>query len=93
MICLIFRLLLYYLYFILIRRNCFYSKADVINDPAIKKLIADQVTQWSEMTERHRREEWELMKAHVQEQKETLDKVIELVQADQLKQLEAKYER
>ncbi|XP_065226252.1 1-phosphatidylinositol 4,5-bisphosphate phosphodiesterase-like isoform X1 [Planococcus citri] len=69
------------------------SKADLINDASIKKMIADQVMQWSEMIDRHRKEEWELLKNQVTEQREALDKVIELVQSNQFKQLEAKYER
>lgn len=49
--------------------------------------------QWSEMIDRHRKEEWELLKNHLDEQKEALNRVIETVQASQMKQLEAKYER
>lgn len=69
------------------------SKQDLINDASIKKMIAEQVMQWSEMIERHRKEEWELLKSQVTEQRESLDKVIEIVQSNQIKQLEAKYER
>lgn len=70
-----------------------FSKPDLINDASIKKMIAEQVMQWSEMIERHRKEEWELLKSQVTEQREALDKVIEIVQSNQIKQLEAKYER
>lgn len=59
----------------------------------MKKIITEQVMQWSEMIERHRKEEWELLKNQVNEQRETLDKVMETVQSNQIKQLEAKYER
>lgn len=45
------------------------------------------------MTERHKKEEWELLKNQVNEQREALDKVVEIVQTNQIKQLEAKYER
>lgn len=69
------------------------SKPELINDASIKKLITEQMMQWSEMIDRHRKEEWELMKTQLEEQRETLNKVIEIVQATQIKQLEAKYER
>ncbi len=70
-----------------------FSKPDIINDASVKKLIAEQMMQWSEMIDRHRKEEWELLKNQLNEQRETLDKVMEIVQASQLKQLEAKYDR
>ncbi|KAK7585900.1 hypothetical protein V9T40_000079 [Parthenolecanium corni] len=69
------------------------SKPELINDASIKKLITEQMMQWSEMIDRHRKSEWELMKNQLEEQRETMNKVIEIVQADQVKQLEAKYER
>ncbi|KAK7603889.1 hypothetical protein V9T40_004162 [Parthenolecanium corni] len=69
------------------------SKPELINDASIKKLIAEQMMQWTEMIDRHRREEWELIKSQLEEQRATLNKVIEIVQATQMKQLEAKYER
>lgn len=70
-----------------------YSKPELINDASIKKLITEQMMQWSEMIDRHRKEEWDLMKAQLEEQREAMNKVIEIVQATQMKQLEAKYER
>jgi phosphatidylinositol phospholipase C beta len=41
---------------------------DVVNDPAVKSLVLEQTNQWSEMVERHRREEWQLLRAHLQAQ-------------------------
>ena len=62
-------------------------------DSSIQKLVQEQTVQWSELVERHRKEEWALLKQQVQEQQETLDKLMETIQANQLKQLESKFER
>lgn len=69
------------------------SKTDLINDASVRKLVTEQMMQWSEMIDRHRKEEWELLKNQLNEQREGMDKIIEIVQAAQVKQLEAKYER
>jgi len=42
------------------------SDQDVVNDPTVKGLVMDQTTQWSELMEKHRKEEWSLMKAQLQ---------------------------
>ncbi|RZF37730.1 hypothetical protein LSTR_LSTR003141 [Laodelphax striatellus] len=69
------------------------NKSDLINEPAIRKLVTEQTTQWSEMMERHRKEEWTTLKQQVEEQKEALTRLMEVVQAAQIKQIEAKHER
>lgn len=66
---------------------------DVVNDPLVRKLVAEQTKQWTEMSEKHRREEWELMKGHLQAQEEILKKLMEVSQQNQMKQLDAKHER
>ncbi|KAI5726543.1 hypothetical protein M8J76_004603 [Diaphorina citri] len=69
------------------------SKAELVNDDSVKKLVLEQMKQWSEMVERHRKEVWSLMKTQVTEQQDTLNKLMETIQASQVKQVEAKHER
>ncbi len=45
---------------------CRESDQDVVNDPTVKGLVMEQTTQWSELMEKHRKEEWSLMKTHLQ---------------------------
>lgn len=45
------------------------------------------------MMERHRKEEWELLKNHLIQQREILQRLMEIAQAQQMKQIEAKFER
>ncbi|KAL1455586.1 hypothetical protein WDU94_009670 [Cyamophila willieti] len=69
------------------------SKAELVNDESVKKLVLEQMKQWSEMVERHRKEVWTMMKTQVTEQQDTLNKLMETIQASQVKQVEAKHER
>ncbi|XP_054260942.1 1-phosphatidylinositol 4,5-bisphosphate phosphodiesterase isoform X2 [Macrosteles quadrilineatus] len=69
------------------------NKSEVVSDASIRKLVTEQMTQWSEMMERHRKEEWGILKQQVEEQKDHLQRIIEQVQATQMKQLEGKHER
>ncbi|EEB13261.1 1-phosphatidylinositol-4,5-bisphosphate phosphodiesterase, putative [Pediculus humanus corporis] len=69
------------------------DKNDLTSDPMILKLVNEQTQQWSEMQERHRKEEWELLKQHVLDQQEILKKLMKASQASQIKQIEAKHER
>jgi phosphatidylinositol phospholipase C beta len=62
-------------------------------DPAVRSLVFEQTKQWSSMMERHKKEEWEMMKSHLQQQEEILKKLMEVSQANQMKQLLAKHER
>ena len=43
--------------------------------------------------ERHRKEEWELTRTHLQAQEEVLKKLMESQQTQQTKELEATFER
>lgn len=70
-----------------------FSKTEVINDGGVKKLVNEQMTQWSEMVERHRREKWALQKQQATEQQDALVKLMENVQATQMKQLEVRHEK
>ena len=45
------------------------------------------------MLNRHKKEEWDILKQQVEENKETMKKLMESVQASQMKQLEEKQER
>ncbi|XP_050068306.1 1-phosphatidylinositol 4,5-bisphosphate phosphodiesterase isoform X2 [Anopheles maculipalpis] len=69
------------------------SKDEIKADPAVRKLIQEQNTQWTEMAERHKKEEWELLKQQLADQQDILRKLMETTQASQMKQLEAKHER
>ena len=69
------------------------SKDEIKNDASIRKVIQEQNAQWSEMVERHKKEEWEMLKQQISDQQETLRKLMETTQASQMKQLEAKHER
>lgn len=69
------------------------SKDEIKNDASIRKVIQEQNAQWSEMAERHKKEEWEMLKQQISDQQDTLRKLMETTQASQMKQLEAKHER
>jgi len=43
--------------------------------------------------EKHRKEEWDTLKAHLQSQEDLLKKLMESAHVNQLKQLQAKQER
>jgi len=44
-----------------------------VNDPSVKGLVVEQTKQWSDMMGKHRKEEIEMVKAHVAEQQEVGD--------------------
>lgn len=69
------------------------SKEEIKADSAIRKVIQEQNAQWSEMIERHKKEEWDLLKQQLDDQRDILRKLMESTQAAQMKQLEAKHER
>lgn len=69
------------------------SKDEIKNDASIRKVIQEQNAQWSDMVERHKKEEWEMLKQQISDQQDTLRKLMETTQASQMKQLEAKHER
>uniref|UniRef100_A0A1B6DJU1 1-phosphatidylinositol 4,5-bisphosphate phosphodiesterase n=2 Tax=Clastoptera arizonana TaxID=38151 RepID=A0A1B6DJU1_9HEMI len=69
------------------------NKSELASDTNIRKLVTEQVTQWSEMMERHRKEEWNILKQQVTEQQESLTKLMETVHQTQMKQIEAHHEK
>lgn len=71
----------------------YHSKNDLVSDPAVRKLVVEQTVQWSDMVERHRKEEWELIRQHLTDQQDILKRLMEASHAAQMKQLEAKHDR
>ena len=63
-----------------------------MDDPAIQTVVSDQMQQWSDMMDRHRKEEWNLLKEHLKSQEDILRKLMEAEQAAQIKKLEARYD-
>lgn len=59
----------------------------------MKKVISEQTAQWSAMTEKQRKEEWELLKNQTQSSRDELKRLIEIVQAAQIKQMQAKHDK
>ena len=64
-----------------------------MNDPTVKTVVVEQTKQWSEMMAKHRREELEMMKQQLQTQQDVLNKLMEASQMQQIKDLEAVFER
>ena len=69
------------------------SKSKNDGDAGVKDVVTEQTEQYTEMLERHRKEDWELTKAHLIAQDEMLKKLMETSQAQQMKELEAVFER
>lgn len=59
-----------------------------MNDPTVKSVVVEQTKQWSDMMEKHRKEEWEIMKNHLKMQEDVLKKLMEAAQAQQMKDLD-----
>ena len=64
-----------------------------MNDPAVKQVVVEQTKQWSDMIERHRKENWELMRTHLQAQEDVLKKLMQAQQQMQIKELENLFEK
>lgn len=69
------------------------NKNDLVNDPAVRKLVTEQTLEWSALMERHRKQEWEFLRNQLDDQRDLLRKHMEILQGLQMKQLEAKHER
>lgn len=59
----------------------------------MKNVVVDQTKQWSEMMEKHRKEEWKLLNDHLKMQEEVLINLMAQAQAKQLKEIEEHFER
>ena len=62
---------------------------DPSEDADVLKMVNDQTGQWTEMMNKHRKEQWEMMKTHLSGQDDVFKKQFEVVQARQMKELEA----
>ncbi|XP_076765770.1 1-phosphatidylinositol 4,5-bisphosphate phosphodiesterase [Xylocopa sonorina] len=69
------------------------DKSALLQDANVKKVISEQTAQWSAMVERQRKEEWEMLRLHTEAGREEFKKLIEIVQAAQVKQLQAKHDK
>ncbi|XP_015429445.1 PREDICTED: 1-phosphatidylinositol 4,5-bisphosphate phosphodiesterase-like [Dufourea novaeangliae] len=69
------------------------DKNALLQDANVKKVISEQTTQWSAMVEKQRKEEWEMLKNQTEAAREEFKKLIEVVQAAQVKQLQAKHDK
>lgn len=69
------------------------SKDEIRNDSAIKNAIAEQTNQWTDMIAKHKKEEWDMLRTHVQDSQEALKALQLTVQAAQVKQLEERHAR
>ncbi|GFY66741.1 hypothetical protein TNIN_155111 [Trichonephila inaurata madagascariensis] len=65
---------------------------DVMKDPKLKELVQSQGQQWSELVEKHNREEWEVLRTHATQQGEILEKLMNMEQMKQTRQLEQKFD-
>ena len=65
----------------------------MVNDPAVKQVVVEQTKQWSEMMERHRKENWELMRDHLKAQEDVLRELMKAQQKMQIKELENFFEK
>lgn len=70
-----------------------FSKNSLAQDANVKKVINEQTAQWSAMMEKQRKEEWELLKNQTQGSRDELKRLIEIVQATQVKQMQAKHDK
>ncbi|KAF5282144.1 hypothetical protein FQR65_LT02841 [Abscondita terminalis] len=69
------------------------NKNDLVNDAAVRKLVQEQTVQWTELMERHRKQEWEFLRNQLDGQRDVIRKYMEILQAGQMKKLEEKHER
>lgn len=65
----------------------------MVKDPAVKQIVKEQIQQWSAMMEKQRKEEWEMHKTHILAGKDEFRKIMEIVQAAQVKQLQIKQDK
>ncbi|XP_023245459.1 1-phosphatidylinositol 4,5-bisphosphate phosphodiesterase-like isoform X2 [Copidosoma floridanum] len=69
------------------------NQAELSRDPTIRQAVAEQTSQWSRLAERQRREERDLVQAHLEERKIQLRKLCVVVQQTQQKQLNTRHEK
>lgn len=69
------------------------SKSELLRDPGVRRAVAEQTAQWSRLAERQRREERELVRAHIEERRGQLRQLCIAAQSAQQKQMTARHER
>jgi len=69
------------------------GKNNLIQDSAVKEVCNEQTVEYTEVVQRHQKEEWELTKAHLIAQDDMLKTIMEGMQAQQMKELEAIFDR
>ena len=69
------------------------GKNNLIQDSAVKEVCNEQTQEYTEVVQRHQKEEWELTKAHLIAQDDMLKTIMEGMQAQQMKELEAIFDR
>lgn len=72
--------------------NSNFSKTELSKDPSIRRAVTDQTAQWSRLVEKQKREERELMHAHLEDRRVQLCKLCAVAQQVQQKQLTARHE-
>ena len=63
---------------------------EIEKEEKIMTMVRDQTKEWTDMMQRHRKDNWEMTKAHLTAQEEILKNIMETVQAQQMKDLEAR---
>ena len=69
------------------------GKSNHNQDSAIKEICNEQTEEYTEIVERHRKEEWEMTKSHLIAQDDLLKTIMESMQSQQMKELESIFER
>ena len=66
---------------------------DAMNDSDVLDLVKEQTKQWTELMTKHRKEEWEMLKAHIALQEEIFKKLFGTVQAQQMKDMDIFFDK
>ncbi|XP_030768173.1 1-phosphatidylinositol 4,5-bisphosphate phosphodiesterase isoform X1 [Sitophilus oryzae] len=69
------------------------NKNELVSNPAVRKLVTEQTSEWSALMEKHRKQEWEFLRNQLNDQRDLLRKHMELLQAQQKRQLDVKHDR
>lgn len=73
--------------------NTLFFSADVATDNKLKEIVVNQTNEWSKLMEKHKSEEWEMLKNHAAQAGEIFESIIVEVQQRQLKQLQLKFDK
>jgi hypothetical protein len=66
---------------------------EAMKDSGILSMVKEQTKQWSEMVEKHLKEEWVMNTQHLKDNEEFLKTLLVTVQAAQVKQLEVRLDK